>query len=66
MAFSVELLQPFLGYLDLRMFQEANDELESLPNQYKTRPEVLGPGGLGTLCALYRGAIETFFGTGDK
>jgi predicted Zn-dependent protease len=41
MEFSVELLQPFLGYLDLQMFHEANDELESLPNEYKTRPEVL-------------------------
>jgi predicted Zn-dependent protease len=41
MEFSIELLQPFLGYLELGMFLEANDELESLPNQFKTRPEVL-------------------------
>jgi predicted Zn-dependent protease len=41
MEFSVELLQPFVGYLDLGMFDDANEELESLPKEHKTRPEVL-------------------------
>lgn len=41
MGFSLDLLQSFLGYLDLKMWDEADAELEALPNEYKTRPEVL-------------------------
>jgi hypothetical protein len=35
------LLQPFYGYLHLGMHAEANDELESLPNEMKAHPLVL-------------------------
>ena len=35
------LLEPFTGYLHLRMFLEANDELEKLPTEIKTHPLVL-------------------------
>jgi predicted Zn-dependent protease len=36
-----DLLEPFDGYLALGMFMEANDELERLPNEIKTHPQVL-------------------------
>jgi len=35
------LLEPFTGYIHLRMFQEANDELGNLPTELKTHPKVL-------------------------
>jgi predicted Zn-dependent protease len=53
MEFSLDLLEPFLGYLDLEMFDEANDELEALPSEYKTRPEVLSA-RLELLMAMHR------------
>jgi len=53
MEFSVDLLQPFLGYVDLGMWQEANDELETLPNEFKTRQEVLSA-RLELLMAMHR------------
>jgi len=34
-------LEPFYGYLHLKMFHEANDELEKLPTEIKTHPMVL-------------------------
>ena len=34
-------LQPFYGYLELGLFDDANEELESLPNELKPHPEVL-------------------------
>ena len=34
-------LQPFYGYLELGLYDDANEELESLPNELKTRPQVL-------------------------
>lgn len=53
MEFSLDLLEPFLGYLDLQMFDEANSELEALPIEYKTRPEVLSA-RLELLMAMHR------------
>jgi tetratricopeptide (TPR) repeat protein len=35
------LLQPFYGYLELKMYVEANDELEGLPTKLKVHPVVL-------------------------
>jgi tetratricopeptide (TPR) repeat protein len=35
------LLEPFIGYLHLGMFLDANDELEKLPPELKTHPKVL-------------------------
>lgn len=35
-------LQPALGYLELGMFEEANDELEELPPELRADDEVLG------------------------
>jgi tetratricopeptide (TPR) repeat protein len=41
MAFDDSLLEPFVGYLDLGMFHEANEELEKLPPDAKSHPLVL-------------------------
>ena len=38
----VQLLQPALGYLQLGMFVEANDELEELPPELRADDAVLG------------------------
>jgi len=35
------LLDPFFGYVTLKMFDEANEVLESLPEDFKTDPTVL-------------------------
>lgn len=35
------LLQPFYGYVALRMYSDANDALEALPNKAKAHPLVL-------------------------
>ncbi len=35
------LLDPFFGYVHLKMFDEANEVLESLPEEFKTDPTVL-------------------------
>ena len=37
-----KFLDPFAGYLDLGMYNEANDELERLPMKLKNHPAVLG------------------------
>jgi Tfp pilus assembly protein PilF len=37
-----QLLQPAMGYLQLGMFEEANDEIELLPTEAKTDRVVLG------------------------
>jgi tetratricopeptide (TPR) repeat protein len=36
-----DLLQPFIGYMDLGMYREAGDELETLPAQFKDHPKVM-------------------------
>ncbi len=35
------LLEPFCGYVELGMFTEANEELENVPQDFKTHPVVL-------------------------
>jgi len=35
-------LEPIVGYYQLRMFAEANEEMERLPPEFKTRPITLG------------------------
>jgi predicted Zn-dependent protease len=40
-TFDESLLDPFVGYVDLGMYEEANAELEKLPNEIKTHPVVL-------------------------
>jgi tetratricopeptide (TPR) repeat protein len=39
--FDESLLEPFVGYVDLGMYEDANDELEKLPNEVKAHPMVL-------------------------
>jgi len=34
-------LQPFVGYVELGMYEDANDELDSLPPEMKAHPTVL-------------------------
>jgi hypothetical protein len=41
MTFDESLLEPFVGYVDLGIYEEANDELEKLPNEVKAHPMVL-------------------------
>jgi predicted Zn-dependent protease len=38
---AANVLEPFSGYLVLGMYDDANDELERLPNDLKTHPAVL-------------------------
>jgi tetratricopeptide (TPR) repeat protein len=35
------LLEPFYGYLELKMYLDANDELENLPAKVKVHPAIL-------------------------
>jgi tetratricopeptide (TPR) repeat protein len=39
--FDESLLTPFIGYLELGMYPDANDELEKLPSDVKAHPIVL-------------------------
>jgi tetratricopeptide (TPR) repeat protein len=72
------LLDPFFGYVHLKMYDEANEVLESLPEEYKTDSTVLlarldlvmamklwAEGAvLGkSLCELWPGELEFWFRT---